>query len=461
MPLIIAIAAVAFVAYLVAPPAFPFLQTDSMSYVNFEPMRTPGYPLFLAFVAKLFGGLQPAAPIQLFAMIASAAYLSLELRQLTHSTLLAAAALLLIVGNLFIYRYAFTIMSEALFFAALAVIVGLICRFAARPGRGTIAALSCAIAVCILIRPVAYVFVPILLLCAAVGWRRDPRPLRLALAAALPAALVLAAGSFVYYGHHGSFRTQSFLGHNLIGKVAYLPGTDVASRYPEIDARINGYMDPRRSVRIDNLSDRFLFQERHYDHVRYRLTTPAIERIAAETGAAADDIRKDVALAFIEAHPLAFAEEVGLQLYALWTVAELRTAADNRRFEGLLASLSFDPFKDMATPHRTPMPWPAVYGIRAFVLGILAATLVGFIYGAVALARRRPISPAWAALIQISFLLHAYIGLVALLQAGLFRYLIVLWPAIVAAAALFAHAALGYLRSAQRCNTAGAFGQRP
>jgi hypothetical protein len=103
------------------------------------------------------------------------------------------------------------------------------------------------------------------------------------------------------------------------------------------------------------------------------------------------------------------------------------------------------------------MPWPAVYGIRAFVLGILAATLVGFIYGAVALARRRPISPAWAALIQISFLLHAYLGLVAMLQAGLFRYLIVLWPAIIAAAALFAHAALEFLRGTQRTKTAGAY----
>jgi hypothetical protein len=457
MPLIIAIAVVAFVVYLAAPPAFPFMQTDSMSYVSFEPMRTPGYPLFLAFVDKVFGDLRPAAPIQLFAMVASAAYLALELRRLTHSTLLAAAALLLIVGNLFIYRYAFTIMSEALFFAALAVIVGLICRFAARPGPGTIAALSFTIAVCILIRPVAYVFVPILLLCVVAGWRRAPNRLRLALVAMLPAAVVLATGSFVYKSYHGSFRTQSFLGHNLIGKVAYLPGTGVASRYPEIDALINGYMAPMRAVHVDNLQDRFLYQDRHYDYVRYRLTTPTVERIAAETGADADNIRKDVALAFIAAHPLAFAEEVGLQLYGLWTVTELRTAADNRRYEQLIASLSFDPFKNMVAPVRTSMPWPAVYGIRAFMLGILAATLVSFAYGAVALARRRPIPPAWAALIQIAFLLHAYLGLVAMLQAGLFRYLIVLWPAIIATAALFAHVALESLRDVQRRNTAGAY----
>jgi hypothetical protein len=81
---------------------------------------------------------------------------------------------------------------------------------------------------------------------------------------------------------------------------------------------------------------------------------------------------------------------------------------------------------------------------------------VSFVYGAVALARRRPIPPAWAALIQVAFLLHAYLGLVAMLQAGLFRYLIVLWPAIIAAAALFAHAALEFLRGAQRRNTASA-----
>jgi len=445
MRLILACTLLAFVAYLAVPPAFPFMQTDSGSYIRFEAMRTPGYPMFLMAVESVAGNLRAIIPLQLFAMVASAGYLAIELQRLTRSTLLGLGTLLLIVSNIFIYRYAFTVMSEALFFAALAVIVGLICRLAARPGAGTVAALSFAIAIGVLIRPVSYVFVPILLLCAGAAWRRERRHLRLALAATLPAAAVLMAGALSYYAHHGSFRTQSFLGHNLIGKVAYVPGTGVASPYPEIDGLINDYMAPMRSVYIDNLQDRFLFQERHYDYVRYRLTTPTVERIAAQDGAA-DTIRKDVALAFIKAHPLAVAEEVALQLYSLWTVAELRTGADNKRFEALVAALPFDPFKDMVAPTRTAMPWPAVYGIRAFMLGILAVTLVSFVYGAVALARRRPIPPAWVALIQVSFLLHAYMGLVALLQAGLFRYLIVMWPAIIAVAALFVHVCLDTTR---------------
>jgi hypothetical protein len=294
------------------------------------------------------------------------------------------------------------------------------------------------IAICILIRPVAYVFVPILLLCIAFQYPAEKHRFRLGLGAALPMALVLTAGSFVYESYHGSFRTQSFLGHNLIGKVAYLPGSDVTSRYPEIVKMINDYMAPLRAVHIDDLHDRFLFQERHYDYVRYGLTTPTVLRIAAETGRDADTIRKDVAFAFMKAHPLAFANDIWLQLYSLWTVADLRTAADNQRFERLIASLPFDPFKDTATPKRTPMPWPIVYGIRAFMLGILAMTLASFAYGAVCILRWRPIPPAWTALILLSLLLHGYLVLVAALQAGYFRYLIVMWPVIIAIFGLFA-----------------------
>lgn len=443
MPFILAAALLAFLVYLIAPPAFPFLQTDSGSYIHFEPMRTPGYPMFLMAVETIFGDLRGAVPLQLAAMVASAAYLACEIRRLTESTLLGLAALALIVANVFIYRYAFTIMSEALFFSALALMVGLICRFTAAPSTAVVAALSFTIAICILIRPVAYVFVPILLLCAVLRYRAEGNRLRLVACSALPMALVLTSGALAYYSHHGSFRTQSFLGHNLIGKVAYLPGSQVASRFPEIVALIDAHMRPLRDVRIASLSDRFLFQERHYDFVRYGLTTPLVERLSAAGEGEPDDIRKEVALAYIKTHPVAFADEVWLQLYSLWTVAELRTAADNQRFNALIASLPFDPFKGTSTPSRASMPRPAVYGIRAFVLGILVLTLFSIGYGAVALVRNRAIAPPWMALIMISFLLHGYMALVAALQAGHFRYLIVMWPAIVAVLALSLHAVRG------------------
>ena len=442
MPFILAAALIAFLVYLVVPPAFPFLQTDSGSYIHFEAMRTPGYPMFLMAVEKIFGELRSAVPLQLAAMVASAAYLACEIRRLTQSTLLGLVALALIVANVFIYRYAFTIMSEALFLSALALLVGLICRFAAAPSTAIVAALSFTIAISILIRPVAYIFVPILLLCAVIRYRAEGNRLRLVSYSALPMALVLTSGALAYYSHHGSFRTQSFLGHNLIGKTAYLPGSQVASRFPEIVALIDAHMQPLRDVRIASLSDRFLFRERHYDFVRYGLTTPLVERLSAAGAGEPDDIRKEVALAYIKAHPVDFAGEVWLQLYSLWTVAELRTATDNQRFNALIASL---PFKGTSTPSRASMPWPAVYGIRAFVLGILVLTLFSIGYGAVALVRKRAISLPWMALIMISFLLHGYMALVAALQAGHFRYLIVMWPAIVAIAVLSGHIVLARL----------------
>ena len=253
-----------------------------------------------------------------------------------------------------------------------------------------------------------------------------------------PLATLLIVGALAFYFVHGSFRTQSFLGHNLIGKIAYLPGEEVYSRYPEIKREIEGYMARLRDLRPGNLHDRFLLQEPQYDFVRYRLTTPTVERIAAQDGARPDDIRKEVALAYMAALTLLdYAEEVGLQLYSLWTVADLRTGPDNVRFCGFVAALPFDPFEKTATPTRTPMPAFAVYGIRAFMLGILAISLLALAVGATAASAGKPIDPVWTALALLSFLLHGYLILVAALQVGIFRYLIVTWPVIVAIAGLF------------------------
>lgn len=439
---ILALTALAFVLYLVVPPAFPFMQTDSGSYIRFEPMRTAGYPLFLATIQAVAGNLKAIIPVQLFAMVGSAGYLAIELRRLTGSTLMGVLALIFIATNLFIYRYAFTVMSEALFFSGVAILIALLCRFASAGGVVNIAAISFTVSVCILIRPVAYIFVPILVICAILRYRMDPQWWRPVVWALLPAFTVLMVGSLVYHNHHGTFRTQSFLGHNLIGKIAYLPGDNVDSRYPKLVTLINSYMDPLRAVEIDNLHDRFLFQERHYDFVRYRLTTPDVVKRAEADATSGEEIRTDVALGFIKAHPAEFAGEALLQLYSLWTVADLRTAADNRRFASLVAALPFDPFKDTVTPTRKPMPWPVVYGIRAFMLAILAISLFSLIYTATLVIRGRRVSAEWGALALVALLLHGYFCLIAALQVGYFRYLIVMWPAIITIAALFGHIVL-------------------
>lgn len=447
MRLILALTVAAFALYLIFPPPFPFIQTDSGSYIRFEASRTPGYPLFLSTVERITGDLHAIIPLQLFAMVGSAGYLGIELRRLTGSTLVGVAAFALIVSNIFIYRYAFTVMSEALFFAGVAILIALLCRFATAGGVVNIAAISFTVSACILIRPVAYVFVPILVVCAILRYRDDPQWWRPVVWALLPAFTVLMVGSLAYHNKHGTFRTQSFLGHNLIGKIAYLPGNGVESRYPKIVALIDRYMEPLRAVEIDDLHDRFLFRERHYDYVRYGLTTPAVVQTVGGGGASEEDVRKNVAFAFIKAHPVAFAEEAALQLYSLWTVADLRTAADNRRFDAIIASLPFDPFKDTATPRRTPMPWPVVYGIRGFMLGILIVTVIALGHAAVRIVRARPIAPEWAAMALIALLLHGYFFLIAALQVGYFRYLIVMWPAIIAIAALAGHIVLARLLS--------------
>ena len=162
MRVILALAAAVFAAYLIFPPAFPFTHPDSAGYIAFAARRTVGYPLFLMGVESLFGTHRAAIPIQLFAMIGSAAFAANEIRKLTKSTLFGLATLALVIGNVFIYRYAFTILTEALFFSAIAVLTGLVCRFAGSPSRAIIGAMSLLVAVSILIRPASYIFIVVL-----------------------------------------------------------------------------------------------------------------------------------------------------------------------------------------------------------------------------------------------------------------------------------------------------------
>ncbi len=383
-------------------------------------------------VESLFGTHRAAIPIQLFAMIGSAAFAANEIRKLTRSTLFGIATLALVIGNIFIYRYAFTIITEALFFSAIAVLTGLICRFAGSPSRGIIGAMSLLIAVSILIRPASYIFIVVLAACAAIQFINEQHRTRLALHAVLPLALMLFAGSAIYYGHHGSFRTQSFLGHNLIGKTAYISGRDATSQYPEIVRLVDEYMKPMREVEFDALQDRYLFRLPHYDFVRGNLTVPAVEHLATTGVIGQDAIRQEVAFSVFKSNPVGFAKEVALQLYALWTVADLWTAKDNRRFSQFIDSLAFDPFKGMKTPRRKPMPWVVVYGVRAFVLLVFVLTVGCLGYVTVALARRKSISSTWTALALLSLMAHAYFLLIATLQVGYFRYFVVIWPAIIA-----------------------------
>lgn len=428
---IYAFAFLAFVAYLILRPPFPFLQTDSASFIEFASSRTAAYPLFLKLIHAIFGDYRPAIYIQLAAMVGATGFLANEIRLLTRSALLGVITVALVLANVYIIRYAFSIMSEAPFFAGVSCVVAFGCRYARTRGLADLVWLSATIGICILIRPIAYSFLPVLVACIVISTGEFRFKLRSALAAVLPVAGMLILGSIAYFAYHGSFRTQSFLGHNLIGKIAYLPGASVRSDFPAVVERIDKAMALYRSVTVDNWRDRYLYRERHYDYVRFGLTNSLIEKLAHQNAVAADDIRQAVALAFIRAHPREYAAEVLLQAYSIWQLADLRTPREKAAFDRFIQGLPFDPFAGMNFMPRKPAPAYFVHAVRLFLGSIFAATVLTLMVGAYYFATGRSFSPRCLAMLQAALILHSYFLCVALVQFGHTRYFMVMWPAVV------------------------------
>ena len=198
--------------------------------------------------------------------------------------------------------------------------------------------------------------------------------------------------------------------------------------------KIDRTMTPVREIAgsAPDMTTRYLFTAPYYDFVRYRLTPDDFRVLSERSGLAIDKVRQEVAWSFIVAHPLRYASDVLMNLFAVWTLADLQSPARMAAFNSFVDAhrpvpIFGDDFYRPADRHAA-----LVYPVKA-VLGIaLLVSLFAIAYGVHRIVNMDPLSPVPFFALHVAGLLHAYFLLIALVQVGIPRYSLTMWPAILA-----------------------------
>jgi hypothetical protein len=213
---------------IVATPP-PIMTPDSPTYLNWSVIRTPGYPFFLSVIRMIDPELGHLPYVQMGLLIISCAFFAQAAVRLGGPWwiwLLMGAGIL---GNPFIWRYSWEILTESLFITLLMVFLGCVAiALQRRPDLTWLFASSIALGAAILVRPVGYALMGVSPL---IGLLWIGRRWRAVGAASIPAIAILLAVGGWNLATKGFFGTQIFAGYN-IGKYDHtlrvIPPADVS-----------------------------------------------------------------------------------------------------------------------------------------------------------------------------------------------------------------------------------------
>jgi hypothetical protein len=172
----------------------------------------------------------------------------------------------------------------------------------------------------------------------------------------------------------------------------------------------------------------------YYDKQRDNVW-PVLEEIAEATGKRPDDVALAAAIDLALAHPVEYLDDIGLNLYALWFLPRLMTQNEIDGFQEDLAKTDLLPLVDVSSIPRA-RPAAIVFAARALFLLALATRLTAIVLWLVGWLTRGPLRPALVAAAAAGAGVHSVFLLTALVQAGMPRYAIVMWPLMIFATVL-------------------------
>jgi len=433
--------------------ALPFMQPDSVTYLDANVARSPGYPLVLRIVARLPGGLARLGTVQHVAMLAAGVFMAACFGALYKRAVLAVALLVATLANPPLVSYSYTVLPEALLIAALMVHLGCVMMLARGWRAPVAAAAGASAAIVALLKPTGYAAI---LALPVVAWhhRRHWRSLGWL---AAPAVAVLFAASAVNYATRGVFATQSQGGYSRAAYTAVLLDPKPEGPYPELTQRIGTQTSPIRdalfSIRDPQLEA--LVGATEYHVVEAVVHREVIGEIERELGMAVTDtnlfprdpavallinkIGSTIAAVAIRQHPREYVRMVAVNVWALWWQPLVQSPSSSERLQARLeAVLAAHPILDRSPMAFRVLPLPAFLIVRAVLAAVIGGSLVGLAFAASTSAGRHVLGHA-------SVLLHGYFVGVSAAQPGLPRYAVAVWPAsmlvLFSAAALWARIA--------------------
>lgn len=411
------------VGLLAAMPATPLTTADSAGYVDFLPIRTAGYPVFL----RVFGEFAVVAQILIFGICAFV--LSRTVEGVTNRWI-AGAVLLALFINPELDKLHYSILTESLFVSL--DLLTLAAAIGAVAGRRTLWQTGVSIGLAATIRPAAVALLAIPLLIGLL--RRDWRGLSLA----LTIFVTLAGGERVYAYHVHGDQLTSLAPRHLFAKAALIdaPPSALPSRSP-LETRLTDALErdyaPVRpliwsapsAIKTSLIAD--------YE-VCIQWACQAALGIGQYSPPTIDQAMKRVAIDRIRKNPagyfkLAWHEYLGLWSIGARTHPALAPAYDkfmlDHRPVPIEAQFRMTGALDPTLPRRSALLARPAFQILGWLTAIV--TLVSLF-----LCRRRvlfQIAAMAAVSVQTSF------AFVALTAVGYGRYTMSMWPNIVVALA--------------------------
>jgi hypothetical protein len=417
-------------------PATPITAPDTQAYLEGSPLVPVGYPLLLETI-----GVEGTALLQPIVFSTALAALGIEVAALTGNVLLAAGVLAAIVLIPDLMMYHASILTESLFISGLVAFMATTTRFArSLSWQGVLTAALIAAATAS-IRRTALAFVPVVFLMVLVMWRRSPRRVWPAVAAALvPMIAFIVADRAIVAIRHGDEAT-SLTGRHLFAKAALIdaPSSSGVEADP-VHARLAQALDEMSPVRALINGAPSGIRASLVLYYETCLQWPCVAELRAGiplSEAARNEIFADVALARIRAAPWQFVQLTATHYGSLWTAYKLRHPETAAALADYLAShrpLPFERevFKVEPGDTITFVPSPHVAWLQPLVIAVGVLTgAIAVVGGIRALVKR--VSPLLFAAVCAAATAHLCLLFTAIAAAGISRFMIAVFPAIVVA----------------------------
>jgi hypothetical protein len=420
------------------------LVPDSSSYLEFSPDRTVGYPLILAAVAHFDPDFRSLPYLQMGCLILSAALLVEACNRVRPAPVIWAVVGTAVLANPFVWRYAMSIMSESLYISfSMLFLSCYLMALSSRPkGLGWLALASAFLGITVLQRPVGYA----LLIAALLGtyfWKS--RFSYAAIAAAGPALACILVACASNWIHRGVFATQIFGGGLLASHVALLMPEQLPGPNEQLTARIAADLRPIASGLPHDLSgvrDYYWMTYLSLNSVLHKEILPLLTAAVATSSKTSTDalsiadmrrintLAWNISIDTIVHEPIAYMKLVAVQFLALWTIPTMSTTEEAAHLRGLLCNPTFGNYfcraasTDSALTVRVFLPRPVNFAKDIFLLSLMA---MSFALPILALSRRRE-STLLCGLALIALCINGQYAMTALVEDGLPRYSLAMWP---------------------------------
>ena len=419
-------------------PTAPELQPDSDSYLEGNGTRTLGYPLFLYFI-----GADGALVVQPMLATLALAYMGWEMARTLGSAVVTGGTMLAVVGNVYIGRYHYAILTESLFVSFLMVLLGLLARLARDPSIRTMALASLVAGLAAATRPTGLALLPLLMLVALMLWRQPPRRgWGLLTAAVLPMAVVIGGEQIAGAAVHGDHR-ESLLPLHIFAK----SGMIEAPARPHIDDTSEARHQLALYLERDYAPVREMIRGAPSFGARSHLTTwyevclayacaPAPALLRDLGPGVYDRLRLDVALDRIARAPGQYLSLTWLHYRNMWTPYAASHPANVPVLNAYLDANRPLPFQ-ARVPELAQIIAPSRVAvvIQPAVMVIGCATAVLAALGTLAALGRRYLGPSGTLAVGAALAVHGSLVFTALFGVGIPRYMLACWPAMMVALA--------------------------